>query len=424
MSNVVNDIVNPSSGTDANRAADPSPVRQMQPQAQPQSQNQVQDSTATQQSQLPPFQTDQGVPLREGEGGTLSSKTLGIAVKSDFMINDRNYQPQQQILNMTPEELTAFRAQADLVLFDNMLISESSVDFLRYLQTLSGVRIAYYPIRERMSDSFAGPPADAFTGQPGGITSPTNANDPTSSMRATNTSVSTGPHPPHISMATLRTIRTSNNFIVQGTSAIFALQNSQEIPENHWDNPTLFKGGSIKTGPLLFINCSQLPSADNRLGHAQPLKPCMHLMIFSPASAVPILVIERCLQEKTKMLRVFNGALEIFGKIECPPFIPMASKKRVVIYGPDQETPIFFIKAAKSGVLANFRKAEPTGIDYVIKRGKTKIGYFTSRYASAEENFADFLPVDLFFPKQEIKWSHRMMLIAAVLYKEYLFDEA
>lgn len=419
------------SGTDVNRAADPSPQRQMQPQAQPiqdplatqQSQSQAQSQSAVQQNMQ---QQETGVPLREGEGGSLSSKALGISVKSDFSIAARNYQPQKPILNMMPEELTAFRAQADLVLFDDMLISEGSVDFLHYLQTLPGVRIAFYPVVRATNDSLAGPPTtDPHTGATTNVISPTNTIDPMASVRGTNSSVPASVHPSsRISMATPRTLRTSNNFIIQGTSAIFGLVNSQEFPDSHWEatSPVIFKGGSITTGPLLFINCSQLPSTENRNGQAHPLKPCMHLIIFSPASAVPILVIERYLQEKSKMLRVFNGALEIFGKIECMTVLPMA-KKRVTIYGPDQETPIFFIKPAKTSLLSTFKKAEATGVDYVIKRGKMKIGYFTSRYAASESHYSDILPIDLFFPKQEIKWSHRMMLIAAVLYKEFLFDE-
>lgn len=420
-----------------------SPSQNQPVMSQPQSQLQTQktqfqssqnlQSQQSQQSQLQTQQQGQGAHLREGDGGSLSAGTTGISVTADYSITDPRYQPQEQILGMTSEAKTAFQAQYDLVRFDGCIVPERAVSFLQELVKLAGVRIAFYPVRERASTiptiAQSNDPNMTNSGTAAGAMSPISYNAQSGGVSGYNdgqSALGANQSFTHSSLAPMflpHTVRTTNNFLIQGTSAIFSLL-CPEIPPNHWENaPIPFRPGTVGTGQLQFINCSQLPSEANRLGRIHPPKPCMHLFLFSPCSATPIAVVERYLREKNRVLRVFNGDLEFFGRIECTQSFPMGAKK-VTITGPDQVTPIFFIKAVKTaGLLTALSRKTNTIFEYSIRKGKTTVGYYTTRYSASEKVFADIPPLDLFFPKEDTDWPQRIMLIVAGLYMDYLLAD-
>lgn len=398
------------------------------------SQQNIQQTSTQQGSQ--PSEQNQGVHLKEGEGGSLSAKTSGIGIYSDYSITDPNYQPQSPILSMSPEARTAFLAQFDLARFNGNPIRELAVPFLKHLETIAGVRLAFFPVRERASTTLTGSGVDTSAGVTEKesqvaslpVLSPTatpittaRSIDPTGSVSSTNAPVAASP--PASEMFTPSYLRTTNNFIVQATSAVYALRSSVPIKEDHWESSfTPFKAGAITTGPLLFANISQLPSEANRMGHVHPMKPCMHLMLFTPYTASPLCIVERHLGEKKRILRVFNGKLDIFGKIECTQAFAVGAKK-VTITGPDQEFPLFTIKAAKTDLLSGVRGKMTGPFEYYIKQGKKKVGYYTTRYSVSERAYSDIVPLDVFFPVNETNWSTRIMLIVAGLYTDFLFSD-
>jgi hypothetical protein len=387
-----------------------------------------------------------------------------VAVTSQYAITDPNYQPQERILNMTPMARQVFLAQYDLTRFDERSIGMSTQALLDGIMSFEGIRVAFIPVpKENLSNvgpggdvmssssvasssSFAGTGAGMGAESIGqqsrshtGSASPTNLQQqqqqvlPQQQQQQQVSPQQQQMLPQQQQMQQLQsfphTIRTTKNFVVNATSLVLPIRflggpfPPEVVPSNLQKKDVV----PISDSPL-FLNVSQLPSADNQAGRNHPLKPCMHLFLFCSDSPTPVIIVERYLREKSRILRVFNGNLELFGKIEATSTMRWMAKNRVVITGPDQESVLFVIKPAKTSFVGQ------SSSDYLIKKGTRRVGWITSKFAEklsgpsttslTTTSSADLQPHDLYFPRPEgTNWTHRAMLIVATLYMDYLLGD-
>lgn len=424
---------------------------------------------SSQQAEPVPVKISSDAPQQQGQQQSAeleASSPTGFASSAVISVTEQHYQPQERILNMTMEEQEVFKAQYVITQFDGRAVRDTLLPVLSTLEKLDGVRVTYFPVSKETLGGTSGeatttrieqvapekenekdewlqqhpqtsPPQQTLSGS-GGATKDVpqqqqqqqevstlssqrkqSKNQPQSGGSGAGGSAGSGAGAGKtVPLISPPILRTAKNFLITPTSAVTTLSISSTTV--NWETGTAaqIKFEDLKEGDLLFANISQLPSKDNRDNLNSPIKPCMHLFIFSKEDSKPVLVVERYLREKSRMLRVFNGNLDHFGSIECRPGFGGLTPVTHII-GADLESTLFTIKPAKTFGFG------PSN-DYVIKQRKKKVGMITSKFATTNRTSADrddSVPYDLFFPKDDTKWSHRAMLIVTTLYMDYLFGD-
>jgi len=202
------------------------------------------------------------------------------------------------------------------------------------------------------------------------------------------------------------TLQTTQGAVIQATSKIHALDYKGGMPAEGVSG--LDTKGPPNVTDLLYVTVEQAHSA------AEPAKGTFNILVFSPLSAQPVLVIERPVKNHFKSIKVFDGQLTLLGSVER---ISGLLNHKLVVMGPDNAT-LYSMKGTKFS----------TWTDLVLRDGKSKLktGVITKRWcpegAATKETSAGGI-YDVIFPTGSIL-AQRALLLASALFMDMLwFDK-
>jgi len=222
---------------------------------------------------------------------------------------------------------------------------------------------------------------------------------------------------------------TDMNLEIEPTSQVWGIDVPEDVTPNFWENKSARIMGPVNLGRLLTLNVSQIPSAANRALTSNIDKPTRHLFIFGETSRSPVLIVERDLKPVRKCIRVFSKDLNVLCKIEG---FTSLLRKKIIITGPDEETPIYTVKQKGLLNLKNFPglKDSQDETNYIVFGAyKKPMGCITSRYIAPStlpvpvtEGASLPMAYDVFFP-QNAMWANKAALMVTALYFDYLWSE-
>jgi len=329
------------------------------------------------------------------EGSSLLPNTTQYEVST---LKDEEYEPQERIANMRDSAKRAFMGPYQIRRFNGKLVKNDPYENLLQLANAHGVRVVNFPIQNEYDTASA----LATTATPAQLLQMQNDEESEAPFVVAQTGSD---------QYQKGYVVTKQGWKIHATSCVYQLQHSSgPLKADFFETNTTLKTGAILAG-IMFVNTVQIPAERNIKGLMTPAKPCMHLFTFGNSSNLPLLIAERDLKLNRKV-RVFNSRLELFGEIETTSRLGIIGKK-MTIYGPDLETPIYVLKAAKF----------ITDQEIYIKERKRRVGLITNKFVTP-----NFLPVgskdapshDIFFPV-DADWSRRAMLMVATFYLDYLW---